>query len=209
MALVGKQAPVFTAPAVVNGMDFEDNFSLQQYIGKKNVIFFFYPLDFTFVCPTELHAFQAALGEFEKRETVIVACSVDSKNSHWAWLQQPKSEGGIQGVTYPVVSDLTKTISMSYGVLGGDYEYDENGSIVFNGVAQAYRGLFLIDKSGKVRHELVNDFPLGRNVNEALRILDALRHLESHGEVCPANWEEGKDAMKADPKSTAAYLANH
>jgi peroxiredoxin 2/4 len=209
MALVGKKAPLFDAAAVINGDEMVEHFSLEQYLGKKYVVFFFYPLDFTFVCPTELHAFQAALSEFEKRDTAVVACSVDSVNSHFSWLQMPKDHGGIQGVTYPVVADLSKTISMHYGVLGGDYEYDENGQVIFNGVPQAYRGLFLINKEGVVMHELINHFPLGRNVNEALRMVDALRHLETHGEVCPANWEEGKEAMTADLKSTSAYLASH
>ena len=209
MSLVGKKAPHFASAADVNGSDFENNFSLDQFLGKKYVVFFFYPLDFTFVCPTELHAYQEALAEFESKETAVVACSVDSKNSHWAWLNTPKADGGIQGVTYPIVADLSKTISMAYGVLGGDYEYDENGNLAFVGVPQAYRGLFLIDKSGIVRHETINDFPLGRNVKETLRMVDALRHIEKFGEVCPANWEEGKDAMNASPEGTAAYLASH
>ncbi len=209
MSLVGKKAPHFKATAVVNGGDFEDNFSLNQFIGKKYVVFFFYPLDFTFVCPTELLAFQDKLEEFEKRDCAVIGCSVDSKFSHWAWLNTPTDKGGIQGVTYPIVADLSKTISDNYGVLAGSYDYNEEGLMEFNGVPQAYRGLFLIDKEGVVRHEVVNDFPLGRNIDEALRMLEALSHFEENGEVCPANWEEGDDAMLESQESVSGYMAKH
>ena len=209
MSLVGKKAPNFSATAVVDGGDFEDNFSLSQFTGKKYVIFFFYPLDFTFVCPTELLAFQDKLAEFEKRNCAVIGCSVDSKFSHWAWLNTPTDKGGIQGVTYPIVADLTKTISDNYGVLAGSYDYNEEGLMEFHGVAQAYRGLFLIDKEGVVRHEVVNDFPLGRNIDEALRMLEALTHFEENGEVCPANWEEGDEAMVESHESVSGYLAKH
>ncbi|HEX2900307.1 MAG TPA: peroxiredoxin, partial [Bacteroidia bacterium] len=151
--LVGKPAPDFSATAVVNGGDFEENFTLSQFQGKY-VVLFFYPLDFTFVCPTEILAFQEKLGEFEKRNAQVIGVSVDSKYSHWAWLNTPKSKGGIEGVTYPLVSDLSKTISSNYDVLAGEYVYseDDNGNMAleFDGVPQAYRGLFLIDKSGIV-----------------------------------------------------------
>jgi peroxiredoxin (alkyl hydroperoxide reductase subunit C) len=207
MSLVGKKAPNFSATAVVDGGEFEDNYSLSQFIGKKYVIFFFYPLDFTFVCPTELLAFQDKLAEFEKRNCAVVGCSVDSKFSHWAWLNTPTDKGGIQGVTYPIVADLTKTISDNYGVLAGHYDYNEERLMEFHGVAQAYRGLFLIDKEGVVRHEVVNDFPLGRNIDEALRMLEALTHFEENGEVCPANWEEGDEAMVESHESVSGYLA--
>src|ERR1017187_5658270 len=209
MSLVGKKAPSFKATAVADGGDFEDNFSLSQYIGKKYVVFFFYPLDFTFVCPTEILAFQDKLAEFEKRDCAVVGCSVDSKYSHWAWLNTPNDKGGIQGVTYPIVSKLSKTIADNYGVLAGNYDYNEEGLMEFNGVAQAYRGLFLIDKSGIVRHEVVNDFPLGRNIDEALRMVEALNHFEVNGEVCPANWEEGDEAMVESHESVSGYLAKH
>jgi peroxiredoxin 2/4 len=209
MSLVGKKAPFFKATAVVNGGDFEDNFSLNQYLGKKYVIFFFYPLDFTFVCPTEILAFQDKLEEFEKRNCAIIGCSVDSKFSHWAWLNTPRDKGGIQGVTYPLVADLSKTISENYCVLAGNYDYNEEGLMVFDGVAQAYRGLFLIDKEGIIRHEVVNDMPLGRNIDEALRMLEALTHFEENGEVCPANWEEGDEAMVESHESVSGYLAKH
>ncbi|MCX6225445.1 MAG: peroxiredoxin [Bacteroidia bacterium] len=206
--LIGKKAPEFSAKAVINGNDFADNFSLSQYLGNKDVIFFFYPLDFTFVCPTELIAFQDKLTEFEKRGVAVVACSVDSKYSHWAWLNTELKNGGIKGVTYPIVADLTKTIAYNYGVLAGDYDYDENGNLTFTGAAQAYRGLFLIDKNGVVRHSVVNDFPLGRSVDEALRMVDALHHFEEFGEVCPANWHQGDKAMKETAESVAAYLGS-
>ncbi len=209
MALVGKKAPAFKATAVVNGSEFVENFSLEQYKGKSYVIFFFYPMDFTFVCPTEIHAFQERLKEFEKLGVKVVGCSVDSHHSHWAWLQTPKDQGGIEGVTYPLVADFSKTISMNYGVLAGEYDTDEDGNVVFTGAPQAYRGLFLIDKKGIVRHELVNDMPLGRNVDEAIRIVKALQFNEEKGEVCPANWEEGKEGMKATHEGVAEYLAAH
>lgn len=209
MALVGKKAPVFKAKAVVNGNEIVDNFSLEQYIGKKHVIFFFYPLDFTFVCPTEIIAFQEALPEFEKRNVAVVGCSVDSEYSHWAWLNTEMKNGGIKGVKFPIVSDLTKTISENYGVLAGSWDYTDDGEMKFNGAPVAYRGLFLIDKQGIVRHELINDLPLGRNVNEALRMVDALQYFEEHGEVCPANWEKGKEAMKPTAEGVANYLSKH
>jgi peroxiredoxin (alkyl hydroperoxide reductase subunit C) len=204
--IVGKQAPKFTAAAVLNGNDIEENFSLEQYKGKNEVIFFFYPKDFTFVCPTEIIAFQEKADEFEKRGVKVVACSTDSEFSHWAWLNTPQENGGIKGVKYPIVADLDKTISDNYGVLAGEYDYDENGKLAFTGEPVAYRGLFLIDKKGVVRHSLINDMPLGRNVDEALRMVDALQYHEKHGEVCPANWSEGKEAMKATSKGVAEYL---
>ncbi|MFA6129001.1 MAG: peroxiredoxin [Bacteroidales bacterium] len=206
--LIGKKAPLFSADAVISGNDFTEGFSLEQYIGKKDVVFFFYPLDFTFVCPTELIAFQEKLAEFDKRGVAVVACSVDSKYSHWAWLNTELKNGGIKGVKYPIVADLTKTIAYNYGVLAGDYDYDEDGNLAFNGVAQAFRGLFLIDKKGVIRHSVVNDFPLGRSVDEALRMVDALHHFEEYGEVCPANWHQGDKAMKETAESVAAYLGS-
>ncbi len=206
MSLVGKKAPHFTAKAVVNGGDFEDDFSLHQYHGSKSVIFFFYPLDFTFVCPTELIAFQAKLDQFEARGCAVVACSVDSHYSHWAWLNMPQNKGGIQGVMYPIVADLSKTIASNYGVLAGNYDYDDEGNMTFEGAPQAYRGLFLIDKQGIVRHETINDMPLGRNIDEALRMVDSLHHFEEKGEVCPANWSEGAEAMTESHESVSEYL---
>jgi peroxiredoxin 2/4 len=207
--LVGKKAPLFKADAVVNGSDIVSDFSLDQFEGKKYVLFFFYPLDFTFVCPTEIIAFQDKLAEFEKREVAVVGCSVDSQFSHWAWLNTEKKNGGIKGVKFPLVADLSKTISENYGVLAGEYDIDDDGKAVFKGAPVAYRGLFLIDKNGVVRHQLVNDLPLGRSVDEAIRMVDALRHFEEYGEVCPANWQEGKDAMKATADGVASYLASH
>ena len=208
-SLIGRQAPKFSAAAVVNGHEIVDNFSLEQYKGNKYVVFFFYPMDFTFVCPTELHAFQEKLAEFEKRNVAVVGCSVDSQHSHFAWLNTPKNQGGIEGVTYPIVADLSKSISESFGVLAGSYAPDENGNWVCEGTPVAYRGLFLIDKEGVVRHSVINDLPLGRSVDEAIRVVDALQHFEEFGEVCPANWSKGKDALKATEDGVASYLSKH
>lgn len=206
--LVGKKAPQFSASAVVNGNQIVENFSLDQFVGKKEVVFFFYPLDFTFVCPTELVAFQNKLAEFEKRNVEVVGCSIDSEFSHFAWLQTEKNKGGIKGVTYPLVADVSKTIAKNYGVLAGAEVRDEvTGEVRFDGAAVAYRGLFLIDKAGVVRHQVINDLPLGRSVDEALRMVDALQHFEQYGEVCPANWKEGEEAMKATQESVAEYLS--
>lgn len=207
--LVGKKAPVFHAKAVVNGGEIVDNFSLSNYIGKKYVVFFFYPKDFTFVCPTELHAFQEKLGEFESRNCAVVACSTDTEQSHWGWLQVDKKHGGIKGITYPVVADTNKTISYNYGVLNGDYDMTDEGEMSATAELIAYRGLFLIDKNGKVRHQLINDLPLGRNVDEAIRMVDALQFNEENGEVCPANWVKGKEAMKDTHEAVAAYLSKN
>jgi peroxiredoxin (alkyl hydroperoxide reductase subunit C) len=207
--LVGKKAPSFKATAVVNGNDIVSDFSLDQFVGNKFVLFFFYPLDFTFVCPTEILAFQQKLNEFEKRNVAVVGCSVDSEFSHWAWLNTEKNNGGIKGVKFPLVADLSKTIAENYGVLAGEYEVNENGESSFAGAPVAYRGLFLIDKKGVVRHQLVNDLPLGRSVDEAIRMVDALVHFETYGEVCPANWKEGDDAMTASADGVASYLSKH
>jgi len=209
MSLIGKKAPSFKAKAVINGGEIVNDFSLDQYIGKKHVVFFFYPKDFTFVCPTELHAFQEKITEFEKRNVSVVACSTDTEQSHWGWLQMPKGQGGIQGVKYPIVADTTKTISMNYDVLFGEYEVDEDNTLAATGPMIAFRGLYLIDKSGVVRHLLINDFPLGRNVDEALRMVDALQYFEENGEVCPANWHKGDAAMKESHEGVADYLSKN
>lgn len=206
--LVGKKAPYFEADAVVNGGEFVEKFSLAQYIGKKHVVFFFYPMDFTFVCPTEIIAFQEKLEEFEKRNAVVIGCSTDSKYSHWAWLNTERNQGGIKGVTYPLVSDLAKTISENFDVLAGEWEYDEEEDYVdFDGEPVAYRGLFLIDKQGVVRHQVVNDMPLGRSVDEVLRMIDALQFFEENGEVCPANWHKGEEALKPTSEGISEYLS--
>ena len=207
--LVGKKAPSFSAAAVVNGGQVVPNFSLDQFIGKNHVLFFFYPKDFTFVCPSELHAFQAALGEFEARGVKVVACSTDTEESHWGWLQVPKNKGGIEGVLYPIVADSAKTISEAYGVLDGEYDFDADGNLFATGQMIAYRGLFLINKDGIVMHQLVNALPLGRDVNEALRMVDALQYFEENGEVCPANWQKGDAGMNASFDGVADYLSKH
>lgn len=204
--LTGKKAPSFKASAVVKGGEIVENFSLDQYIGKKYVVFFFYPKDFTFVCPTELHAFQEKLAEFEKRNTAVVAASTDTEQSHWAWLQTPKKQGGIQGVTYPMVADTNKTIASKFDVLDGSFSIGADGTLETSGELVAFRGLFLIDKKGVVRHQIVNDMPLGRNVDETLRMVDALQFHEENGEVCPADWQKGKEGMKETHESVASYL---
>ncbi len=207
--LVGKKAPSFKAQAVVNGDEIVENFSLDQYLGKKYVILFFYPKDFTFVCPTELHAFQEKLAEFENRNVAVVACSTDTEQSHWGWLQLDKKQGGIKGITYPVVADTSKTISANYDMLNGEYFYDENNHMQATSELIAYRGLFLIDRAGIVQHQLVNNLPIGRNIDEALRVVDALQFFEEKGEVCPANWSKGKDGLKDTHDGVASYLSSH
>ncbi len=189
--LVGKQAPGFTAMAA-QGNQVLEGFTLEQFQGKY-VVLFFYPLDFTFVCPTELHAFQGRLKDFEKRNCMVVGCSVDSHFSHHAWLRTPKDRGGVEGITYPIISDINKTIARDYDVLKSD-----------EGIA--YRGLFLIDREGVVRHQVVNDLPLGRSVEEALRVLDALLFFEKNGEVCPANWKEGAPGMQPTQEGLHSYF---
>lgn len=205
--LVGKKAPSFSAPAVVNGGEFIENFSLDQFLGKKYVLFYFYPADFTFVCPTEIIAFQEKIEEFERRNVAVVGCSVDSKYSHWKWLQTELKDGGIKGVKYPLVADNSMTIAENYDVLAGTWEYSEDGDVRFEGAPEAYRGLFLIDREGVVRHQLVNDMPLGRSIEEALRLIDALQFSEEHGSVCPANWHKGDKALKETQESISSYLA--
>ena len=192
--LVTQEAPDFTAEAVMPDNSFAD-FKLSTYRGKY-VILFFYPLDFTFVCPSEILAFNKRIGDFKAKNCEVIGVSVDSKFTHLAWKNTPIENGGIGNIQYPLVQDLTKSIARSYGIL-----LDES---------VALRGLFLIDPHGKVRHAVINDLPLGRSVNEALRMVDALQFVETHGgEVCPANWQEGEDAMKASTEGVAAYLAKH
>jgi peroxiredoxin (alkyl hydroperoxide reductase subunit C) len=205
--LVGKKAPLFKAKAVINGGEVVDNFSLEQYLGKKYVVLFFYPKDFTFVCPTELHAFQDKLKAFEGLNTAVVACSTDTEQSHWGWLQLDKKQGGIKGVTYPIIADTSKTISANYDVLNGEYYLDEEEQMQATSELIAYRGLFLIDKAGVVQHQLVNNLPLGRNIDEALRIVEALQFFEEVGEVCPANWVHGKSGLKDTHEGVAEYLS--
>jgi len=206
--LVGKKAPSFSASAVVNGGEFIDDFSLDKFVGKKYVVFFFYPADFTFVCPTEIIAFQEEIKEFESRNVAVVGCSVDSKHSHWKWLQTELKDGGILGVKYPLVADPALNIAENYDVLAGSYEYTEEGEASFVGIPEAYRGLFLIDKEGVVRHQIVNDMPLGRSIDEVLRLVDALQYSEEHGEVCPANWHKGDRTLKENAESIASYLGD-
>jgi peroxiredoxin (alkyl hydroperoxide reductase subunit C) len=192
--LVTKEAPDFTATAVMPDGSFNDKFKLSNLRGR-NVILFFYPLDFTFVCPSEIIAFDHKVEEFRKRDCDVIGVSVDSHFTHLAWRNTPVNKGGIGPVKYPLVADLDKAISRAYDVLINE--------------AVALRGLFLIDRTGVVRHQIVNDLPLGRNIDEALRMVEALQFVETHGEVCPANWVEGKPGMKPSTEGVADYLAQH
>jgi len=191
--LVGKKAPEFTAAAVMADGSINERFALTDYAGKY-VVLFFYPLDFTFVCPTELIAFSRRIQEFEERGVQVIGCSIDSQYTHVAWRNTPVADGGIGPVTYPLVADVKHEICRAY-----DVEFGEAGV--------AFRGSFLIDREGIVRHQVVNDLPLGRNVDEMLRMIDALQFTEKHGEVCPAGWNKGDKGMKADKQGVSSYLA--
>ena len=193
-SLVTKEAPDFTAVAVMGDNKFDEEYKLSDLRGKYTVLFF-YPLDFTFVCPSEIIAFDKAYDQFKEKNCEVVGVSVDSQFSHFAWKNTPVDQGGIGQVKFPLVADLSKNISRDYGVLIND--------------SVALRGLFLIDKEGVVRHAVINDLSLGRNVDEALRMLDALQFTEKHGEVCPANWREGDEAMKPTAEGVAEYLAKN
>jgi len=192
--LVTRQAPDFTATAVMGDNSFKEDFKLSDYRGKY-VILFFYPLDFTFVCPSEIIAFDKALEKFKEKNCEVIGVSIDSQFTHWAWKNTPVNDGGIGNIKYPLVADLDKTISRQYGVL------------LDMGVA--LRGTFLIDKEGAVRHAVINDLPLGRSIDEALRMVDALEFHEAHGDVCPANWKEGEEAMTPTADGVADYLTKH
>lgn len=191
--LVGKKAPDFTASTVMPNNEINDHFNLHNFINGKIAILFFYPLDFTFVCPSEIIAFDKRFNEFKTRGVEVIGVSVDSKYSHLAWKNTEVNKGGIGQVRYPLVSDLTKSIARDYDVLMGD--------------AVALRGTFLIDQEGMVRHQLINDLPLGRNIDEAIRMVDALKFFQEHGEVCPAGWNQGKKGMKASTQGVAEYLS--
>ena len=209
MSLVGKKFPSIAVDAISEmGDNLKINIFEEATKNNQKVLLFWYPKDFTFVCPTELHAFQAALTEFEKRNTIVIGASCDTNEVHFAWLNTPKNNGGIEGVTYPILADTNRNLSNILGIL--DIEStsysDETDSIIVEGSNVTYRATYLIDETGKIFHESVNDMPLGRNVSEYLRMVDAYTHIQEKGEVCPANWEVGKEAMNADRKSTAEYL---
>ena len=211
MSLVGKKFPNITVDAMSEmGDNLRINILEEATKKNKKVVLFWYPKDFTFVCPTELHAFEELKKEFEKRNTIIIGASVDTCEVHFAWLNTPKDQGGIEGVTYPILADTTRNLSNALGILEADHIYNEElENYLIEGSNVTFRATFLIDENGKVFHESVNDMPLGRNVKEYLRLIDAYTHVQKYGEVCPANWEEGKEAMHADRKSTADYLAKH
>ncbi|MEP5254057.1 MULTISPECIES: peroxiredoxin [Winogradskyella] len=212
MALVGKQFPDLDVNAMNElGDTFKVNVLEEAKNNNKKVVLFWYPKDFTFVCPTELHAFQAALGEFEKRNTIVIGASCDTAEVHFAWLSTSKDNGGIEGVTYPILADSNRNLASALGILDiFNEQYDEEtGLVTVEGDNVTFRATYIIDEEGTIQHESVNNMPLGRNVNEYIRIIDALTHVQEKGEVCPANWEEGKEAMQANAKDTAAYLAAH
>ncbi|MDX1279098.1 peroxiredoxin [Oceanihabitans sediminis] len=212
MTAVGKKFPNLNVDAMNEmGDTFKLNVFEEAVNNKKKVLLFWYPKDFTFVCPTELHAFQNALAEFEKRNTIVIGASCDTPEVHFAWLNTPKDNGGIEGVTYPILADSNRNLASALGILDvteGEYD-EESGLYVVEGDNVTYRATYIIDEDGVVQHEGVNNMPIGRNVNEFLRIIDALTHVQEKGEVCPANWQEGEDAMQANAKGTAEYLASH
>ena len=210
MSLVGRQFPNVAIDAMSEmGDNLRINILDEAVNNQQKVLLFWYPKDFTFVCPTELHAFQDALDEFKKRNTIVIGASCDTNEVHFAWLNTPKDNGGIEGVTYPILADTHRHLSNLLGIVDQDIDFDDEGNEIYTGSNVTYRATYLIDETGKIFHEAVNDMPLGRNVSEFLRLIDAYTHVQKHGEVCPANWEEGKDAMKADRTSTAEYLAKH
>ncbi|MDC3253099.1 peroxiredoxin [Crocinitomicaceae bacterium] len=212
MSVVGKKFPSLEVSAMNEmGDTIKVNvFEEAKHNGKK-VLLFWYPKDFTFVCPTELHAFQTALGEFEKRNTIVIGASCDTPEVHFAWLNTPKDQGGIEGVTYTILADTNRNLSSILGILDvQDVVYDEDlDTELVVGDSVTYRATYLLDENGVVFHEGINAMPVGRNVNEFLRLIDAFTHVQEKGEVCPANWEEGKTAMSADRKGTAEYLSKH
>lgn len=212
MAIVGKKFPSLEVNAMNEmGDTFKLNILEEAQKKNKKVLLFWYPKDFTFVCPTELLAFQASLKEFENRNTIVIGASCDTAEVHFAWLNTPKDNGGIEGVTYPLLADSNRNLASSLGILDITNErYDEEtGVVTVDGDNVTYRATYLIDEEGTIFHEGINHMPLGRNVNEYMRLIDAYTHVQEKGEVCPANWEEGKDAMTADRKGVAEYLATH
>lgn len=212
MAHVGKKFPNISVDAMNEmGDTFKINVLEEAQKNNKKVILFWYPKDFTFVCPTELHAFQASLSEFEKRNTIVIGASCDTPEVHFAWLSTAKDNGGIEGVTYPILADSNRNLSNILGILDiTDSIYnEETESYQLEGDNVTYRATYIIDEEGTVVHESINHMPLGRNVGEFLRLIDAYTHVQEKGEVCPANWEDGKEAMKPNAKETAEYLAAH
>jgi peroxiredoxin (alkyl hydroperoxide reductase subunit C) len=208
MSFVGKKFPSIAVDAISEmGDDLKINIFEEATSKNKKVLLFWYPKDFTFVCPTELHAFQAALPEFEAKNTIVIGASCDTNEVHFAWLNTAKDNGGIEGVTYPLLADTHRQLSGILGILDQEVDYDEDGNESYTGSNVSYRATYLIDETGKIFHEGVNDMPVGRNVKEYLRLIDAYAHVQKHGEVCPANWEEGKTAMNANRIATAEYLS--
>ena len=212
MSIVGKRFPGIAVKAMNDmGDAFELNVVEKAIKEGKKVLLFWYPKDFTFVCPTELHAFQAALPEFEKRNTIVIGASCDTAEVHFAWLNTAKDNGGIEGVTYDILADCNRNLARALDILEvHDHTYDEEtGLELIDGDFVTYRATYLVDEDGLVFHEGINHMPVGRNVHEFLRLIDAYTHVQEKGEVCPANWEEGKDAMKENRGGVIDYLSNH
>jgi len=211
MSLVGKEFPNVSIDAISKtGENLKINILEKAVNEQTKILLFWYPKDFTFVCPTELHAFQDSLEEFTKRNTLVIGASCDTNEVHFAWLNTPKKDGGIEGVTYPILSDTHRHLSSILGILDQEVDYDdETGEEIYGGANVTYRATYLIDENGKVFHESVNDMPLGRNVKEYLRLIDAYSHVQKYGEVCPANWSEGKDAMTANRSGVSEYLSKN
>ncbi|HTO38122.1 MAG TPA: peroxiredoxin [Brumimicrobium sp.] len=211
MSFVGKKFPNIAVNAMNNkGETVKINVFEEAINNKKKVVLFWYPKDFTYVCPTELHAFQSKLAEFEKRNTIVIGASCDTAEVHFAWLTTPKNKGGIEGVTYPLIADSNRNLAAMLDILDAQEVFDEElEDYVYEGDMVSYRATYLIDETGKIFHESINDMPLGRNVNEYLRLIDAYAHVQDHGEVCPANWQEGDTAMTATSEGTADYLSKN
>ena len=212
MSIVGKKFPDLSVNAMNEmGDTIQVNVFEEAVKNKKKVLLFWYPKDFTYVCPTELHAFQEALPEFEKRNTIVIGASCDTAEVHFAWLNTHKDNGGIEGITYNLLADSNRNLSGLLGILDGTNEqYDEeSGTVLMEGDNVSFRATYILDEEGVVYHEGINNMPIGRNVHEYLRIIDALTHNQTHGEVCPANWEEGKEAMKGSSKGVAEYLSKN
>lgn len=211
MSFTGKTFPNITVPAMNEmGDTIQINVLKEAQDNNKKVLLFWYPKDFTFVCPTELHAFQEAIGEFEKRNTIVIGASCDTAEVHFAWLNTSKDNGGIEGVTYNILADSNRNLASVLDILDLDFDYNEDLDMeLFTGDNVTYRATYLIDEEGTVFHESINHMPLGRNVAEFLRLIDAYTHVQEKGEVCPANWEDGKEAMNANREGVAAYLSNN
>jgi len=210
MSFVGKKFPNIAVKAASSiNLDIQINVLELAQKENKKILLFWYPKDFTFVCPTEILAFQNALSEFEKRNTILIGASCDTAEVHFAWLNTPKNKGGIEGVTFPLLADSNRNLSSVLDILDGQFVDSENGDYQIEGDNVSYRATYIIDEQGIVVHESINHMPIGRNVQEFLRLIDAYSHVQKYGEVCPANWQDGNEAMSATQESVSEYLSNH